>query len=733
MTPDPSLGAANLVSGQKVRFGVFEFGGQPAVLRKHGVVLRLHGQPQEILALLLERPGQIVLRDEIRDRLWPSGVHVAFEMAINTAVKRLRDVLGDDADRPILIETVPRQGYRFVAPVTVVKPPIPVDTNPCADRPETAIPGAPSTIRGWRLVTLAGLLALVGLWVAFRREPNPPPSTRFAIALPPGASFERIFPGNALAFSPDSRQIVFVARNAQGANLYLRELDRFESVPIPGTEGATEPSFSPSGDWLCFIANGMLKKVAVAGGAAMALAYVGHRVSSAAWAADGYIYFSWGVGAELNESGGGPGIARIPADGGPVKGVTTPIPEAASSQWHVHPSVSADGWLLLFTVALPERRWLVMRDLSSGKQTVLATDAAHGRFAGADRVLFVRQSDLMSASLIDGALGPARPVVSGVRIGLWGSGHYALSAGGSLAYLPAVERRVDQRIAWVDRQSRIQPLEIPRGAVSSPRLSPDGKSVAVARGGTQSRIWIYRFEERTFRRLTESDRSEQSPVWHPTAPLIAYAHFPADSAFVQVFVRNLIDGSNRQLTSRTFGAQPGGWSANGEELAFAEGTHPRTGVDIKAISIKSGAIAPLLTSRANEIHPAFSPDGAWLAFAADETGEFDIFVRPAGRQSSLRQVSSGGGVEPAWSRDGRALYFRSPDGRKLFEARAGEWKPKLLLEGEFSEPDRWSRGYDPAPDGRFLMTIGRPAQPDPVILTVLNWTGQLDGAVKPPK
>ena len=257
-----------------VRFGVFEVDLRAGELRRQGLKIKLQEKPYQVLALLLEYHGGLVTREAFRERLWPADVIVEFEQSLNTALKKLRHALGDTADNPRFIETVPLRGYRFIYPVDGHLAATPEVTEPAVVE-HVAGPSqvrAPAAERSWRQVMPWGLTALlavmlgIALWSPWRASPPAQrPVSRVVINLPQGQTFAGW--GTGVEISPDGKQIAYIART-EGASqqLYVRRLNELESRPIPGTEGANKATFSPDGKWLAFAAHGALRKVSLSGG-----------------------------------------------------------------------------------------------------------------------------------------------------------------------------------------------------------------------------------------------------------------------------------------------------------------------------------------------------------------------------------------------------------------------------------------------------------------------------------
>ena len=276
-------------NARPIRFGVFEADPHTGELRKQGVRIKLRDQPFQILLLLLGRPGEVVSRDELQEQLWPGDTFVDFDRSLNKAVNHLRDALGDSAESPRFIETLPKRGYRFIASVDAAKPnghplePALEAQHPLAEQPErwehAQKRGARGATRGlklklsaglpWMIAGLASAVAVIFealLWRATR--PADPPLMRFSVDFGPEA-IRGLSESNEFfnpVISPDGTRLVFPAKAADGTErLAMRRLDQSTVTMLAGTEGAVDPFFSPDGQWIGFFSGQKLKKISLQG------------------------------------------------------------------------------------------------------------------------------------------------------------------------------------------------------------------------------------------------------------------------------------------------------------------------------------------------------------------------------------------------------------------------------------------------------------------------------------
>ena len=342
-------------AGRVVRFGVFELDTGAGELRRSGIKVRVQGQPLLLLDKLVQRPGEVITREDLQRALWPGDTFVDFERSLNTAVQRLRFALSDSSESPRFVETIPRRGYRFIAPVHAghATPRRLVDEVPQVARPSEPQVAPPTTVavaeppaapaaRVRQAVVLlttgvtAALLAGVLVWSVAR--PDPAMVTRVVIDLPSG---QYLLPGvSPIVVSSDGSRLVYAAQQQGSSQLHLRELDQFLSTPLPGTENAEGPFFSPDAQWVGFFADGQLKKVRASGGEPVSLCDVPGTTFGATWGPSDIIVFA---------SAGSSGLLRVPAGGGTPQPLTT-FDEVSGDTSHRLPQFLPGGESILFTI-----------------------------------------------------------------------------------------------------------------------------------------------------------------------------------------------------------------------------------------------------------------------------------------------------------------------------------------------------------------------------------------------
>jgi len=595
--------------------------------------------------------------------------------------------------------------------------------------------------RIWVVLAIV-LLAAVDLTgvPAERDQTKPAAPIPEVIRLPPGTQLNRMRQGPSrteVALAPDGTSVVFSATpdgTMAKAMLYRRPLDREAATVIPGTEAACMPFFSPDGQWIGFWAKGKLLKVAVKGGAPVAVCDLPVRPVGICWGSDGRIIFG------TLDAGG---LRRVSAGGGTPETLTTV--DATREATHRLPHLLPDGKALVFTV-MPSQSGVEARieglSLETGKRKVLIEDGADAQYVSTGHLVFVRKGTLLAAPFSLDRLettGPA--VVVTARLmqafnesmpdGNSGAGQYSVSGSGTLiAVAGGIFPDPPFQPYWVDRSGRAEP----RGAIggrsaSGVRLSPDGRRVAFGTAGLNKNIWIYDIQRNTSTRLT-SDGLAMFPAWTPDGRRVVFGWSKAGAQNVwwQAW-----DGSGKmeRLTTGEFNQVPASWTRDGRYLAFVD--MGPTGMDIQVLRMADRKLIPFAATKSDEAYPEFSPDGRWLAYASNELERNEIYVRSFPDGKKTLRISYGGGIAPLWAPDGRELFYWNLEYTRLMKVEivpgndvpAGT--PKVLF--EFAAG--WAmpvRQYDISPDGRrFLIRELQQYDPTPVteLNLVRNWFGEL--------
>jgi serine/threonine-protein kinase len=566
-------------------------------------------------------------------------------------------------------------------------------------------------------VTLA--LGLVAGRLMSRAEPNQGLVGRFTIA----TDSTHRFPGapyRLLALSPQGDAVAYVGMSTQGPQLYFRRLDQLTPTPMPGTEGAISPFFTPDGRWVAFYAGNTLKKIAVTGGAPVTVQHAPYSgYPSSVWLDDG---------ALLTVTGDG--ILRLLGADGILSVVAAPDSAQGETALYVS-DVLPDGRTVLVTAArqgATNGRGIAL-DIESGERKVLveadinamAYDDGHLLWAQPDGALIAAAFDVSRLAIT----GSPVTLAQDVRISVGGPAHLSISKKGSLVYVP----ESPFSLAVVDRQGTREVISDLRRRFHSPRVSPDGRYVAVDFSYQGSRdVWTLDLRQNTLSRLTFANDGHD-PVWTPDGRRVAYASAPA--GVIGVFLRNA-DGSgvSEQLFVGDTPLTAGAFTPDGNQvLTIPLGTDGSW--DIGTLS-NSQAPEPeaLLVTPFNEGWPALSPNGKWLAYTSDESGQNEVYVRPYPGPGAKVLVSQNGGREPVWSRDGRELYYVGFEQQNsqlvaLKVATDPEFRVlsrQALFDASEYEPADPHANYDVGPDGRFVMVHqGRLSE----MVLVLNWTEEV--------
>jgi serine/threonine-protein kinase len=574
-------------------------------------------------------------------------------------------------------------------------------------------------------VATAVVTAIVTGTVVWNLKPSPLAAshavTRLAVPVTPD---QRPAALRGLALSASSRHLAYVSDEAGRLRLCVRALDEAETKTMPGTEGATTPFFSPDGQWVAFFANGRLNKVPVAGGPVVTvldLASVG-PADGGVWGPNDTIFFA-----------GGPSIWKISAGGGSPEPVTA-VNRSKGEIGHRLPFLLPDGKTLAYTIwygpGLDERQ-IVAQRLDTGERHDLIRGAGTARYAPTGHLLYTRAGAMMAVRFDPSRLevsGPPITVLENLREGTLGA-DYDVAPDGSLTYVEQRPEARDRVPVLVDRKGVAQSLPgLSPGYYQNPRFSPDGRRLALMVTGSLTDLWVYDFARASLTRLT-TEGSSQDPVWSPDGKRIAYRATRLGSR--NLFWKN-VDGiaAEERLTTSAGLQTPWSWSADGTTLAFQE-TGDGTKAEIWMLPL-SGDRKPqlFLGDSFNESRPRFSPTGSLVAYVSDRSGRPEVYLQSYPVPERRWQVSSGGGRDPVWARDGRELFYRA--GRKIMSVQVVKGStvslsaPQLLFEGDyvFGEP---VIDFDVRPDGqRFLMIQpSRPSPPIAHINVVLNWFTEL--------
>jgi serine/threonine-protein kinase len=593
------------------------------------------------------------------------------------------------------------------------------------------------------LVAVAiGLIAGALLGSVLRPGPAPvddPGTTRVrrsSIPIPDGRALAY---ADSVALSPDGSVLVLAAGVDVPTTLFVRRLDSFDAVEVPGTENAFLPFFSPDGDHVAFFADGQLKKVSLRGGAGEVTALCDAPVAGAgAWDASGWIYFTWGESR----------LARVREDGG----TREELPEAGDV-YDVETLPGGHGILVTArsdTDSASIRKDTATLAVFSPEERTLRPVLEGGynaRYLSSGHLVFMRSGGLHAVPFDPVRLEASPPAVS-VQPGawtdsVWGNARYDVSRDGTLAYVPGGDyaRTIP---TWIDLATgEEEALAIPAGVYNNFDLSPDGTRLAIQTAtGAQDQVYVYDSRRRTFTRLTE-EGSNTYPVWSHDGREVLFA---SNRDGEDRLFRKPVDGSapaTRLLTDEqealmeTKRRWPCSVTPDGRYLLIMTWAHPRRGGDIWKVPLDvSGDPEPVLATATNEIIPQISPDGRWIAYLSNRTGEYQIAVRPFPDVEQREWiVSTGEGYDARWSPDGDALlYRRGSMGLLSVPVGRGDLiEPGLareLIETDFH--DSSGSSFAVSPDGKRVL-VNKPVDVSlrdktPVRL-VTGWSGEVSRAL----
>ena len=573
---------------------------------------------------------------------------------------------------------------------------------------------------------VATLLLSARLLVLRSREmsPEPPGLTRLMITASSGAEFTVNVGDRVLAISPDGRRVVYVG-NAARWQLFVRPLDRLEPAPLTdGREAVRGPFFSPDGRWVGYFVSRILKKVPITGGPPLVLGNVDGTPRGASWGEDGSI-----VVATNNPDSG---LWRISEAGGEATVITRPEP-ARGERDHVWPDLLPGGRAVLFTVIpmdlVHRDPSIALLDLRTGARKIVVERGRNPRYLRSGHLMYSVGDALHAVAFNLERLdieGTPVPVLA--QVVTTTAPYVDVSHEGTLVYMPGEITPPARSLVWVNRNGGEEAIKAPARAYEQPRLSPDGKHVAVVLRQEENDIWVWDLAGRTaLRRLTFSPALDFAPVWTPDSRRLLFASMRDGTS--NVFAQSADGtGSIERLTDgdRAF---PSTISRDGKIVVL---TVNAATPDLMTLALgRDGHLQPLIRTGAVEGNGALSPDDRWLAYDSWETGSVHVHVRPFPDVNAARwQVSTAGGGFPLWARGGEELFYVDPHGA-LMSVRVNRgpiWEaspPRQVLAPRYFLPMGGSRNYDVSPDGsRFLLiktAEGAPASPTQSLVVVQHW------------
>jgi Tol biopolymer transport system component len=567
----------------------------------------------------------------------------------------------------------------------------------------------------WGVAAVGILVAAVATFGYLRRAPRPPRLVRFEIATPVD-----LLSIDAPRVSPDGRYVAFNATDTTGKTMiWLRAFDSLTARPLPGTELATRPFWSPDSKFLGFMAEGKLKKIDISGGPSQRICDA-PTGSDGTWSPEGVILYDGRATDPIyrvSSSGGAP-VVEVKAD---------PTQKVAAVGW---PEFLPDGRHYLYMAIAPKAEDSVYRigSLDSKESKVLVPAQTFITYAPPGYLLFVRDRTLVAQPFDAKAMkttGEPLPLAEKIGIDAVGLARFSVSREGTLAYRTG---EAGSRLVWMDRTGKELDTVGEQGESRNPTLSPGGDRLAFnltdPRTGIAD-VWVRDLARGSNSRLTFGTTNQTAPVWSPDGTRIV---FRADRNGPSDLVERVADGTGDETVIVKGDALtvPTDWSRDGRYIAYAQFAKD-TGSDIWVLPT-FGDRKPILVLKTpfNEGNAVFSPDARFIAYASNESGRNEIYVRSFPGPGGKWQVSTAGGAEPHWSSDGMEITFRAPDQKVMAaEVRKGAafeaGVPKALFLGRF-EPSNTRNRYVPAADSqRFLLVapLGRDAMAPTTV--VLNW------------
>ena len=602
-------------------------------------------------------------------------------------------------------------------------------------RPAAVAPLETSSRRGW-IAAAAALGVAAGVAVAAflippRMRAVPAATTRFELAASSTNPFTAEPAGVNVAISPDGSRLVYTATRGGVTELVMRRLDQLQGTPIAGTEGGQAPFFSPDGEQIGFVTLDAIKRVPVAGGPAITICPADAGFRGAAWTPDGTIIFAKDAGV---------GLLSVPAGGGTPKTLIVPDPARGEDNF-VQPAILPDGRALLYTVILRGGQTRVeARTLGDAAAATVVEGGFGALYVPSGHVVF-GQDDRLMAIRFDAATlrvsGSAVAIEEGAfNTPAEGVASIAIASDGTAVYVAGHNAGASRRLSWVDRTGGRTAYVVnqPVDGARNPRLSPDGRRLAVTLGRNgQGDVWIFDIAGGAQPLKLTFQGHNSFPVWSPDAKQIAFLSMANSSGHVFVLPSDGSVTKPERLTMGESAELPTAWSPDGAFVLFGGATN------VFVLQMNGRKTQRWLSTPFHEFGARFSPDGRWVAYVSDQTGPLELWVRPFAGPGAPVRVSSGGGHDPVWSHDGKELFYHQ--GSKVFSARVALQgagirvdAPAMLFEGGFvhDDTDANIRFFDVAADGRFLMIeptdSGKPAS----IVVAPHWDKPLRRLVAVP-
>jgi serine/threonine-protein kinase len=588
-----------------------------------------------------------------------------------------------------------------------------------------------AAVAGTALIVAAVFVA-GGSWWVLRR--TAPPAVVRLTATPLDGKVGDGSGSRDVEITPDGSRIIYATGTSASTNeLYGRSLDQLQAVSLHVT-GGFGPFPSPNGAWIGFFGGGSLKKVATSGGPAITICSAPGTFRGATWTSDDTIIFA---------VSGGNGLMKVSANGGTPETVLRPDAGKGELDFSL-PEVLPDGHVIVFTIVplggagQADKLQIAAVDLRTGRRKILLNGGSHARYVRSGHLLYAYAGTLRAVPFDADKLevrGAPVPVVEHVVTKASGAASYSIAGNGTLVYISGDSVVGGERtLVWVDRQGHEEPLGVPPRAYAYPRISPDGTRVALDIRDQENDVWIWDLRRRTLTRLTFDPGLNRGVAWTPDGQRLAFSsqRNGKENIFWQAADGT---GTPEQITEGDRPQLPLSFAPDGKSLIFIEPGNPPYDIGIASVPERKSHL--LLHASYSESGGEVSPDGRWLAYDSNESGRPEVYVRPFPNiDTGHSQVSNGGGRRSAWSRDGRELFYLSPEGRLMAvpiekATTFSPGTPKVVVENSYLTPQE-GRAYDVSPDGkRFLMIkdvssqVATPKQ----LVVVQNWLEELKARV----
>ncbi len=596
-----------------------------------------------------------------------------------------------------------------------------------APKDSGATQAAPAT-RGWRervaWAVVAGVLALTTIAFAISfvlRAPKPPPPMRLSADIGADASLYTTNGASAI-LSPDSMRLALVATGSdQKRRIYLRSLDQLQANALSGTENARGPFFSPDGQWIGFFADQKLKKISVQGGSAVTLCEATDD-RGGSWGDDDTIVFTKDLTSPLS---------KVSSAGGTPQPLTM-LDKQTTENTQRWPQMLPGAKAVLFTSSNTggsigiQNSDIVVYSMATGQRKTLQRGGSYARYLPSGHVVYMHEGTLFAVPFDMKRLevtGQPAPILEGVANTPINAGaQFSFSDAGNLVYVAGSSGGQTVSIYWMDREGRFTPLRETPDNYINPAFSPDGKRLALGiNDGKKFDIWVYEWERDTLTRLTFAGEGNAFPVWTPDGQRVVYSSEEKGGEFNLWWIRADGAGDAQRLSESKSSQYGGSWRPDGKILAFFQKDPDTGGYDVMTLPIegddksgwKPGEPKSFVNSTFTEVYPTFSPDGRWLAYESNESGNYEVYVRPFPGPGGKWQVSTGGGVMPKWSRNGKELFYRTMDDKIMVATYTSSGdslradKPQLWSPGQFTAVGNYLN-FDPHPDGKRFAVLKTP-------------------------